>query len=201
MRRPNISKGVLGALLFSVFSVFVLIACRGPAGLAGQAGNSGNAGLQGLQGDPGLPGLSGDPGQPGFPGAPGIQGIAGAPGAAAVSPQANLSVSKSALTVSEPFTVMGSGFLPGEPVIIQLVISPSDTPIVGGASGSHRETDTENRSEAQARRVQYVSKGALQVVSGRDVQPRRAPGFTRRLANPGDVAEVLPRLASRLFPG
>ena len=134
MRKPNISKGAFVVLLFSVFSIFVLIACRGPAGAAGQAGNPGNAGLAGPAGDPGLPGLPGNSGNPGPAGPPGASGPAGPSGADAVSPQASISLSKSAITVSEPFTVMGSGFLPGEPVVVRLIISPSSSPIIG-ASG------------------------------------------------------------------
>ena len=136
MRKPNISRGALVALLFSVFSIFVLIACRGPAGAAGLAGNPGNAGLQGAPGEAGLAGLPGNSGNPGPAGPPGGLGPAGPAGADAVSAQASISLSKSALTVSEPFTVMGSGFLPGEPVLVRLIISPTLSPIVGGGSSS-----------------------------------------------------------------
>jgi hypothetical protein len=139
MRKRNISKGAAFALLFSVFSVFVLIACRGPAGAAGAPGLPGNPGNPGAQGPPGasgLPGLPGNPGNPGPPGPPGGSGPAGLAGAAAVSPQASIMSSKSAMTMSEPFTVTGSGFLPGEPVVVQLAIGEFSAPIVGGARGS-----------------------------------------------------------------
>ena len=175
MRRPNISRGALVALLFSVFSVFVLIACRGPAGAAGQSGNPGNAGLQGVSGAPGLAGLSGNPGNPGPAGPPGGQGPAGPSGADAVSPQASISVSKSALTVSEPFTVMGSGFLPGEPVVVQLVISPSNSPIVGGASGSQITANGAGAFSA-----------SFDLISSRPSVARAAPGDRTLLAEGAD---------------
>ena len=175
MRRPNISKGVLGALLFSVFSVFVLIACRGPAGAAGQAGNPGNSGLQGVAGAAGLAGLPGNSGNPGPAGPPGGQGPVGPAGADAVSPQASISVSKSALTVSEPFAVMGSGFLPGEPVIVQLIISPSNSPIVGGASGSQI---TANGAGAFSASFEFISESSAVMDS--------APGDRTLLAEGAD---------------
>ncbi len=139
MRKRNISKGAAFALLFSVFSIFVLIACRGPAGAAGlpgQSGFPGNAGTQGAAGPPGLPGLPGNSGNPGPPGPPGAQGPSGLPGLDGVSPQASVMSSKSVMTMSEPFTVSGSGFRPGEPVVVQLVIGEFASPIAGGARGS-----------------------------------------------------------------
>ena len=44
--------------------------------------------------------------------------------------------SKSVMTMSEPFTVTGSGFRPGEPVVVQLAIGEFASPIAGGALGS-----------------------------------------------------------------
>ncbi len=143
MRKRNISRGAAFALLFSVFSIFVLIACRGPAGsagLSGLAGESGNPGLQGAAGPPGLPGLPGNPGNPGPAGPPGARGPQGLPGVAGAAgsgdaPDSVMS-SKSVMTMSEPFTVTGSGFLPGEPIVVQVKISDSTSPIAGGARGS-----------------------------------------------------------------
>lgn len=139
MRKRNISKGAAFALLFSVFSIFVLIACRGPAGAAGLSGlpgNSGSPGIQGPAGPPGLPGLPGNSGNPGPAGPPGALGAAGPAGLDGISPQASVMSSKAVMTMSEPFTVTGSGFIPGEPIVVQVVIGEFASPIAGGARGS-----------------------------------------------------------------
>ena len=58
-------------------------------------------------------------------------------GAAAVSPQAAIQLSKSTISTSgDPVTVRGSGFLPGEPVALQLVIDEDLAIIAGGAQGA-----------------------------------------------------------------
>ena len=138
MRKRNISRGAAFALLFSVFSIFVLIACRGPAGAAGlpgQSGFSGNPGTQGAVGPPGLPGFPGNSGNPGPPGPPGAQGAQGPAGIDGVSPQASIMSSKSVMTLHEPFTVTGSGFRPGEPVVVQL-LADSTSIIAGQATAN-----------------------------------------------------------------
>ena len=124
------------ALVFSVV-LFVLSACApaaaGQPGLPGHPGSAGISGAQGSQGEPGLPGL---PGNPGPAGAPGLQGPAGPDGSDAVAPEGNIAVSKSRVTMSEEFTVSGSGFKPNEPVVIQLRIDSTLSPIIGGGRGS-----------------------------------------------------------------
>jgi len=123
------------ALVFSAM-LFVISACAGAAGKPGLPGNPGSAGLPGaagVQGEPGLPGL---PGNPGAAGAPGLQGPAGPSGADAVAPESNITVSKSAITMSESFTVSGSGFQANEPVVIQLRIDSNSSPIIGGGGGA-----------------------------------------------------------------
>jgi len=148
MRKLNISRisrGVFLALLFSVFSAFVLVACEGPSGpsgVPGLPGNPGNAGAQGepglpgnpgnagAQGVPGLPGLPGNPGNPGPSGPPGSQGIAGV---GAVSPEATISVARHQfLTMDQPVTVLGTGFLPAEPVAVRLQIAEDRARFFGG---------------------------------------------------------------------
>ena len=134
------SRGMILALLFSV-SVFALIACEGPAGepgLAGLPGNPGNPGPEGASGEPGEPGLPGLPGNPGNPGEPGPQGPpgeGGLAGVAAVSPQARLNVIKNRLTADQAFSVWGSGFQSGEPVLLS-VMAGSSKRIIGGGAGA-----------------------------------------------------------------
>ncbi len=123
---------VIITTLLSSLLVLALIACQGPQGepglpgLPGEPGNSGSPGLQGPQGEPGLPGLPGNPGNPGAPGPPGPPGPQGPAGIDGVSPQAMVSLSKSSLaSVGDPFTVSGSGFIPGEPITVSLMVDPN----------------------------------------------------------------------------
>ena len=129
--RKRVSIGGVLALL-SLFAL-VLMACegpQGPRGVPGLPGNPGNPGVQGIQGEPGVPGLPGSPGNPGNPGPPGPPGEQGPAGADAVSPEAGLSISKSTMTANESFTVRGSGFRIGEPVIVSIWIDENIRPIM-----------------------------------------------------------------------
>ena len=150
-------QALLTALVFSVM-LFVLSACAAPAagqpGLPGNPGSPGISGAQGPQGEPGLPGL---PGNPGPAGAPGLQGPAGPDGSDAVAPEGNIAVSKSRVTMSEAFSVSGSGFQPNEPVVIQLRIDSSLSPIIGGGRGSQV---TANGAGAFEVSFDYVSEKA-----------------------------------------
>ena len=123
------------ALVFSAM-LFVISACAGAAGNPGLPGNPGSPGLAGAQGPQGEPGLPGLPGNPGPAGAPGLQGPAGPGGADAVAPEGNITVSKSKITMSEGFSVSGSGFNANEPVVLQLRIDSTLSPIIGGGRGS-----------------------------------------------------------------
>jgi len=123
------------ALVFSAM-LFVISACAGAAGNPGLPGNPGSPGLPGAQGPQGEPGLPGLPGNPGPGGAPGLQGPAGVAGADAVAPEGSITVSKSKITMSEGFSVSGSGFNANEPVVLQLRIDSSLSPIIGGGRGS-----------------------------------------------------------------
>ena len=151
MRKLLSLRAISATLLFSVV-IFALVACQGPAGAPGLPGLPGNpgepgfagpAGPQGPQGEPGLPGL---PGNPGNPGAPGPQGPQGPQGEAAVSPEADVSVSKSTLSVSEEVTIYGSGFRKYEPVLLVLQMDGNLSAIIGGGkvtangAGSFAET-------------------------------------------------------------
>ena len=127
-------------LVFSAI-LFVLSACgaagvAGAAGLPGHPGSPGSPGVAGSQGPQGEPGLPGLPGNPGPGGAPGLQGPAGPDGSDAVAPEGNIAVSKSKVTMSEEFSVSGSGFQPNEPVVIQLRIDAALSPIIGVGRGS-----------------------------------------------------------------
>jgi len=123
------------ALVFSAM-LFVISACAGVAGNPGLPGNPGSPGLPGAQGSQGEPGLPGLPGNPGPAGAPGLQGPAGVGGADAVAPEGSITVSKSKITMSEGFSVSGSGFNANEPIVLQLRIDSSLSPIIGGGRGS-----------------------------------------------------------------
>lgn len=124
------------ALVFSVL-LFVLSACApGAAGQPGLPGNPGSAGVNGSQGPQGEPGLPGLPGNPGQGGAPGLQGPAGPDGSDAAAPEGNITVSKQKMSMSEKFSVAGSGFQPNEPVVIQLRIDSTLSPIIGDGRGS-----------------------------------------------------------------
>ena len=123
------------ALVFSAM-LFVISACAGVAGNPGLPGNPGSPGLPGAQGSQGEPGLPGLPGNPGPAGAPGLQGPGGPGGADAVAPEGSITVSKSKITMSEGFSVSGSGFNANEPVVLQLRIDSTLSPIIGGGRGS-----------------------------------------------------------------
>ena len=142
---------VLITTLLSSILVFALIACQGPPGepglpgLPGNPGNPGEAGPQGEPGAPGLPGLPGNPGNPGAPGPPGPPGPPGANGLDGVSPEAMVSLSKSSVAGSgDPVIVTGSGFLPGEPVELSLMLDPDSSvmpeggEVTANASGAFR---------------------------------------------------------------
>lgn len=128
-------KGIgLVALLLSLFAVLALVACEGPKGAAGAQGAAGVPGAPGLPGKSGLPGLPGNPGKPGVQGQQGPQGIQGATGAAAVSPLAQVTISDTEVTMTEPVTLWGSGFKAGEEVTALLVIEPGLARPVGTAT-------------------------------------------------------------------
>ena len=107
----------------------------GPPGLPGLPGLPGNPGPQGNPGEPGLAGL---PGNPGNPGALGPQGPSGPPGPTgpqggeALSPEAAILLSSGVMSVDQPLSIAGSGFLPGEPVTLVLVIDDIVSYVVGG---------------------------------------------------------------------
>lgn len=142
MRKRFLGKGIIGTLLSSVI-VFALVACQGAPGepgLSGLPGNPGNSGPQGAPGEAGvagLPGLPGNPGNPGPPGAPGPAGASGADGADAVSPQANVVVSKNSIAATgDSFSVWGSGFRIGEPITLTLLVDQDTEIILGGSVGA-----------------------------------------------------------------
>ena len=133
MRKRFPSRNHLYALLFSVFVIF-LLACtgpQGPSGLPGLPGNPGNPGAAGPPGDAGLPGLPGNPGNPGPPGAAGLAGEAGSGGGVSIA-QARVELNKTVFGLDESLTVTGSGFRPGEPVTLMLVVNQNLQAIIGG---------------------------------------------------------------------
>ena len=118
------SKRGLGslAMLLSLFAVLALVACTGPEGPAGPQGPAGATGA-----DSTVPGPAGPEGPAGPP------GPSGASTAAAL---ATISLNDNVLTMTEPVTVQGAGFQPGEEVSALLVITanpPLARPIGDGA--------------------------------------------------------------------
>jgi hypothetical protein len=136
------------SLIVSSILVLAVIACAGPSGQSGlpgepgEPGNPGNpgpvgaAGIQGVQGEPGLPGMPGNSGEPGNPGNPGPKGSQGVAGADGQSGAASLYTTNSTMTVDDSFSVWGSGFNPGEPVIIQILIDNKIRPILGSLTAN-----------------------------------------------------------------
>ncbi len=183
MRVRYPAKGVALALIFSLFSILVLVACRGAQGepgLPGQPGFPGNSGPQGVSGDSGLAGLPGNPGSPGNPGPQGPQGPEGPqglPGIDGVSPGAKLMVSSGVMSVGEPLSIAGSGFIPGEPVTLVLVIDNIVSYVVGGRTA---EQPTANGAGAFAVSFDSIrgegrgERGALERAPG--VRTIRAEG-------------------------
>ena len=192
--RKRLSVGGVLAML-SLFA-FVLMACEGPAGargLPGAPGNPGNAGYPGVQGQPGEPG---NPGNPGNPGPPGGVGPPGAPGADAQSPQGGLAISKSVLTMDESFSVWGSGFGAGEPVIISLWIDNTIRPILKSATANAAGAfSLDFDSAGQAENIVAKSAGIRSIVAigadgGRASEPVNVVPFRIEAASPGSSLVV-----------
>ena len=183
MRVRYPAKGVALALIFSLFSILVLVACTGPQGepgLPGLPGNPGNPGPLGISGEPGLAGLPGNPGNSGNPGPQGPQGtegLQGPPGLPGVSPEASLMVSSGVMSVDESINISGSGFLPGEPVTLVLVIDNIVSYVVGGRTA---EQPTANAAGAFAVSFDSIKgegrgeRGALERAPG--IRTLRAEG-------------------------
>ena len=133
-------------LLFAPALYIVLLVSQlgdgpwGAPGLPGLSGLPGNPGPPGSPGPPGFPGLPGNPGNPGAlgpEGPPGPPGPAGPPGRQAQSPDARILLSSGVISVDQPLTISGSGFLPGEPVTLVLQIDEVVQYVVGGRTAQH----------------------------------------------------------------
>ncbi len=195
MRVRRLVKGVALALAVSLFFVvpvvlllllFLLAAlgpCTGPQGEPGLPGLPGNPGPQGVPGEPGLPGHPGEPGSPGSnpgpPGPPGPQGPPGPPGPDATPPETVIMLSNAVMSVDEPLTIAGAGFLPGEAVSLVLVIDDIVRYVIGGRTA---EQPVANAAGAFAVSFDSIrgdgggERGAL----------RRAPGMRTILAEGED---------------
>ena len=185
LRRLAIGSAlVLSFVLVSVtVLLFVLVASlfreppQGNPGLPGLPGNPGPWGVPGEPGLVGLPGLPGEPGKPGQPGLQGPQGPPGPPGPDATPPEAAITVSTRVLSVDEPLTIAGAGFLPGEPVTLFLLIDDIVSYVIGG-----RTADQPVANAAGAFSVSFDSirgdgsgeRGALERVPG--IKTIRAEG-------------------------
>jgi len=178
MRKLLSLRAISATLLFSVV-IFALVACAdgapgapGAPGLPGNPGEPGFAGPHGPQGPLGEPGLPGLPGNPGSPGAPGPQGPEGPQGEDAVSVAANVSVSKSTLSVSEEVTIYGSGFRKYEPVLLVLQLDGNLSAIIGGgkvtANGAGAFAETVNGLSSDAAVAARASGGGQIFAQGAD---------------------------------
>ena len=66
-----------------------------------------------------------------------------------VSPEARIEVSQAVLSLDEPLTIRGSGFKPGEPVAILLIIDENLSPLVGVSREEARERERTGSVQAQ----------------------------------------------------
>ena len=161
MRKRFPSRGHIIALLFSVY-VILLLACtgpQGPAGLPGLPGNPGNPGGGGPPGDAGLPGLPGNPGSPGAPGAPGAEGEAGASGGGAAA-QARIELDKTVFGLDESLSISGSGFKPGEPVTLLLVVNQNLQAMIGGGRRAQTQASSAGTFSIDFESIGGAFKGA-----------------------------------------
>ena len=111
-----------GILLF--VTVFLAMACEGSDGSQGPPGPKGDPGLPGLPGNAGEAGLPGAPGNPGSSGSQGSAGLTGPGGDPAPTTVGKIVLVPSTITASgtDEFQVLGSGFTPGSPYVVQVLI-------------------------------------------------------------------------------
>ena len=131
----------LWAVLALALAAALLTAACGPEGAEGPQGPKGppgEPGLAGLSGNPGEPGIQGEPGVPGFPGNPGIQGIPGPQGPVGPSTIAtvvlNVDDGHLLMGAENSFTVMGSGFAPGDVIYGELTTGTESIALVGSTA-------------------------------------------------------------------
>ena len=131
--RPNRLATVLVTLV-AVIVVMLGAACggsvgeRGPTGLQGEEGRAGETGPKGDTGPAGPSGLQGPTG------VTGPTGNTGPEGPAANQPQARIISTLGTLTLDEAFEVWGSGFAPGERVVVSLEIGEGLQRVIGDAA-------------------------------------------------------------------
>jgi hypothetical protein len=123
---------VLSAVLATVASLAV--ACVGSAGEPGPAGLKGEVGPAGATGPNGDTGPAGPSGNSGTAGLTGPSGDAGPQGPTANQAQARILSTLDTLTLDEAFEVWGSGFGPGESVVVLLEIGEGLQRVVGDAT-------------------------------------------------------------------
>ena len=129
--RPNRLISVMVALV----AVLMLgVACSGPTGESGPAGPQGEEGRTGDTGVKGDIGPVGPSGNSGTAGLTGLTGDAGPQGPVANQQQARIISTLDTLSLDEPFEVWGSGFAPGESVVVSLEIGEGLQRVVGDAT-------------------------------------------------------------------
>ena len=151
MARRPLPSAVAVALLLSALIVLSL-ACSGAEGPAGPQGEAGALGPSGPQGETGPPGRQGETGPPGPPGPAGPVGIGTLSSGAAIAP------SKSRVVFDEPLEIRGSGFEPGEQIVIRLLIDEVNQPIVGEGVGNQISA---NESGAFVLEIDAVGEGPI----------------------------------------
>ena len=175
MRKHRTPVGFVLSIVIAMASAVLLVACTGPAGppggpglpgLPGNPGNPGDAGSQGAPGEPGNPGLPGNPGNAGLQGPEGSQGPQGEP---AVSPEAGVSVSSTAVYLDQEVTVSGSGFLKYEPAIVYIDLGDGAEPTLGfvdsnrGGAWSIRLRPLGGESSVSRNSSEILSQGVVTI--------------------------------------
>jgi hypothetical protein len=131
--RPNRLAAVLVALV-AVVVVTLGAACVGSVGERGPTGATGASGSTGAIGPNGDTGPAGPSGLQGPTGVTGPTGDTGPSGPAANQPQARIISTLGTLTLDEAFEVWGSGFAPGESVVVSLEIGEGLQRVIGDAA-------------------------------------------------------------------
>ncbi len=103
---------------------------------------------------------------------PGVNGVL--PGIPGVSPEAMILVSSGVMSVDEPLTINGSGFIPGEPIMLLLVIDDIIRYVVGG--------HTSEQPVANAAGAFSASFDSIRGGGGERGALERAPGVRSILA-------------------
>ena len=130
--RKALKVGVVSALTAGLLAA----ACGGAIGDQGPSGPTGDQGPAGPAGAGGSAGPAGPLGNPGSAGVNGPSGEAGPAGPPAPQAQAAIAVSIGVITLDDRFEVWGSGFAPGESVVVSFEVDDALQRVVGDVTAS-----------------------------------------------------------------